>query len=395
MAVTIAASLEATAAPEYVSPQLELRLRRMADLSIVEPASEDVQQETQGYSFRLLAGLLTEWEDGVAAELTIQSQGLWDDHENGDRLETGIAEAYISAESIGFMPLSASIGRQRLDAGRGLLLSAIDNDWTFDALDLRYSTLANTFSIKAGRTVSLSPVTDLEWIGIASIIFEPQTPFLRELEIYGGAVESYSGEVFAPYGIRVESALSPELEVWSEITAESGKTPAGTDLTAWIADIGAEYELAGANTDTTLQTRYTIASGGAGQSRQDFAPMMDRGIGGVVMLPSLSNIQIYQIGLGFDLSDRTELGLDLYQYRRHVADEGAVGRRDWGNHGITAAADSNSRDLGWEADIRLETQVRPELTLRLTAGYFEYGRAYQTVADENALEGWIELIWHY
>lgn len=385
-----------SAAPEQIDSTVELRLRRMADLDLESADADDSGTEREDdYHFRLLTGLRAGWDDDIAANLKIQSQGLWENRNEGDQLETGIAEAFINARSIGFLPLSARLGRLRLQSGRGLLLSDDENDWGFDAADAVCDGFPFTYRLLGGRTSRLSPETDIEWLGMGILKYEPRTPFLRALSLYAGAVDSYSSNRFYPLGVRIEAALNPEMNIWSEFAWESGRNPQGDQLAAWIADAGSEYIFRRKAFNPAVSLRATVASGAGGDDRRDFEPLMDRGIGGVVLRPRLSNIQILQMNASFRPIDRIGVDYSIYSYRRYRSDAGVVGRGGWVYEGITVPADGTSRDLGLEMDLGLDYRVDEHLSLRATAGYFKFGSAYNRVAEEYLLEGWLEMIWRY
>ena len=379
-----------------VESTLELRLRKMADLDLRDKDEEPaVDEEDEEYHFLLLAGIDADWDNDIQASFKIQSQGLWAERDEGDRLETGIGEAFFDARSIGFLPISARLGRLRLQSGRGLLLSDAESAWGFDAADIAYDNFPCSYRILAGRTTRLSPETDIEWVGMAGLTHEPRTPFIRAISLYAAAADSYSSHQFYPLGARIETALNPQMDLWSEFAWEEGSNPEGEDLAAWIVDAGSEFRIMQGLPGPALTARATLASGASGDSRRDFEPLMDRDIGGVVLRPRLSNIEIFELGASGRPMTRARIECSLYGYRRRNPDEGVAGKEGWIYDGITAPASDSSRDLGWELDLGLEYAVDEHLTFRATAGYFKFGSAYDTVEDEYVLEGWLEMIWRY
>ena len=376
-----------------------MRLRRRADVSVLENSentSEKTREETDNaYHYRLRAGCEARWDTSLTLGTTIQAQGRWDDRSD-DRSEPGVSEAYLGMNNIAFLPISAKLGRQSLLLGRGLLISDWQKEWSFDALDLRYDPFPYVWGLTAARTARISPDTRLEWIGLGRFSYEPQLPPLRQTTLYGGRVESYGGETFGLAGTRAELALSPDLSCWAEIAFQNGNAPSGRELAAWIGDIGAEYEFDSWDAEPVVKFRATTASGGEGDVERDFVAMMDRRIGGIVLRPILSNIQIYQLGGFCPLGKDAKLGLDIFQYRRNEAEAGVVGESGWMYEGFLTPASAESRDLGWEANISCELKTREHITLRISGGMFDLGPAYAaTASDDRVFEGWIEMVWNY
>jgi hypothetical protein len=397
IAAAAAVAIPVHASPEYIYPRLELIYGKQTDLDDAASAADaDAQpnSESEDY-FRLTAGVKAGWADGFELGAALLSQGLQDDPRYGDRSETGISEAYLSAENIGFTPLSAILGRQALLKGRGLLLGDDDTQWRFDAADMRYSAFSSALALTLARTVRLSTATDIEQLGLIAVKYEFATPYIRELELYGGAVESYSGETLFPGGARLELRLSPEIELWSEAVAETGRNPRGGQVEAWLADLGIEYRPTGAAWSPAATLRGTLASGASGESESDFVPLMDSGVGGVALRPYLSNIQVWQLGLECRPQERMTLACDLYHYRRLQAESGVAGREDWLYDSLSLPADDSSRELAWELDLAASLELRPELSLELTGAYLLLGQAYDYSGEDDLLKFRMELKWSY
>ncbi len=385
--------------PDFVQSETELRLRRQTALSILADTADGADNEEKGYGdeyhFRLRAGIVADWDRDISLASTIQVQGVWDDDDRDADADFGLAELYFDFRNIGFLPLSSKLGRQRLLHGRGILISDEDHEWYFDALDFNYGTFPSTLRLLAARRAHVSPVTPLEWIGLLSLKYEPQTPYLRESEIYGGAVLTENSRLFFPVGVRLEMMLSPEIEAWTELVFQGGNSLEQKSVRAMLADAGLVYSPPWTRFEPAVHARATYASGTGDKDRSDFVPMMDHGIGGIVLRPRLTNVQVYESSASFEPLERAKIECSFYRYLRNSATEGLVGRSGWVYDGLTAPTGAQSRDLGWEANLSLQWRASEDLSFRFIAGIFGFGPAFDTVKENEVIEGWLEVVWRY
>lgn len=357
----------------------------------------DAVKEVHGddYHLRLDSGFRADWDGHTIFGSTLHLQKLWGDSSQDDEAKIGLAELYLDIRNIGFLPLSLKAGRQRLSQGRGLLLSDEEREWHFDGIDLTYGTFPSSLRMLAARRAHISPDTPIEWVGLLSYKYAPRTVYMRECEVYGGAVFFDNSGYLFPFGARFEMLLSPQVEAWSELILQTGENPARETVNALLADIGAEYSPSWLPLQPKLLARATYASGGSDGERRDFVPMMDEGVGGVVLRPRLSNIQVYESRIGFNPSEAVKLECSFFRYLRNSARHGSAGKSGWLHEGFTVPASAENRDLGWEANLSLELQTGENLTFRLTAGLFSFGSAFDAVEESEAVEALLEMVWRY
>ncbi len=387
-----------TAGLDYFHPYAELNLRSSFNVSSLneDAGTPPLSIETKDkHYFRLRAGAEAGWESGVAAGFALQAVGLWSGANGDDDVDAGVPETWLALSEIGYLPLSVTVGRQSIQFGRGLLVSDFEHAWSFDAIRAQYDAFPVAWEIMAGQPTHLSPDTPLKRVGLARMTHEPSASLVRERELCGGVLEARDGAMIFPFGGRLELMPSPELLVWSEFVYETGETLCKDSLSAWIGDLGCEYSFRKVDFRTVFRTRWTSASGDGANGGRDFIPMMDRGVGGMILRPRLSNIHILQIGVELPVTQWARVCLDAYGYRRYEAENGAVGIAGGIYEGLTIPANDGSRDLGWETNIAFDLEYKEGSLFRVAAGLFRFGDAYGDVPENEVFEVRVEVVWKY
>jgi len=383
------------AEPEHVDISAEIRLHRRHAMVELSGGSSHATRDTFE-RYRLQARAEGEWDNGVKAALTLQSEGFAHRALEEDASVQSIAEAALHFSHIGFLPLSASLGRQTLHQGRGLLLSAEDRAWSFDGVRLRADLFPRRWELLAGRVTSISPDSTLDWITLASLHHEPPRPPLGTGTLYAGAAGGNEGPLLIA-GARAEWLFTPAWSGWSEGALQGGEAPDGTRLGAWITDLGLEARGEDRIGQPSSTLQWTFASGDRDEreGKREFVPMMDQGYGGMVLRPRLANLHILAWRNGFKAFRSVHVGLEGYAYFQHQPQIAVPGRAGWAHEGLQVPSNGTSRELGWEVNLVADIQLAEEASARIGIGRFEPGAGYRGIMNAHHTELAVELAWRY
>ena len=193
-------------------------------------------------------------------------------------------------------------------------------------------------------------------------------------------------------GVRTDIAPTDKLQIWAEAAYEGGAdgTIAGESIEAFVANVGARFTMKDVTWSPAINANYIYASGGGSDGKNYFRPWFGYGDGynGYVFHPSLTDIQIFNVGASVKPYENTTLSLQAYYYMKVDGDGFATSDSniDYGSTGIFAGG--TSRDIGWEFDGILGYDYSKDVRCQLVYGVFIPGRdvhndsSYDKLAQE-------------
>ncbi len=373
-------------------------------------------------------------EDHVLVVVTLQAEGEWGANNStsgstgagtvpGNKLsrgwDVGVSEAYVQFNELFYTPATLKLGRQYLQYGRGLIISSVEQEYNYDAarlvldyypltIDLVGAQLVNNQTFGATPQNKIGGVEGASDLLFLNARYEMSDSALKDVEAYFGWVsQGPSGPVVSsrvpptaggssPLIIGLRADINPieSLQTWVEGAYEFGEGAAGgNELSAFLFNLGGKYTLKDVQWVPVLNGGYTFASGGAKNGDGTFVPWFDYvdGYNGYLFAPSLSNIQIFNLGASVKPYENTTLALQVYYYLKadlNVA-SGSNANVDFG--GLAAPAAATSQDIGWEIDGILGYDYSKDVRAQLVYGAFIPEGAYRhegftAVAEEVRAE---------
>lgn len=387
----------------------------------------NAQGDAQFISQRTRVTVEADLEDHVLVVVTLKAEGLWGSDNETDntsgaggsssssinrRWDLGVTEAYLQLNELFYLPATLKLGRQYLNYGHGLILSSVDQEYNYDAARLVLDYYPLTIDLVGGQLVNNQGFTAASSsAGASDLLFinaryEMSDSMLKDLEAYFGWVsQGHSGPVASPrvpptvggaspmlIGLRGDLTPADALKMWFEVAYEFGTdgTAFGTDLSAYIGNLGFSYSMKDSNWSPSFHANYTYASGGGSGGRHTFRPWFDyvEGQNGYLFSPALSNIQIFNLGASVKPYENTTLSLQAYYYLKVDKDgvAGSNGNVDFGGPAWSGVASGvNSRDLGWEIDAILGYDYSKDVRVQLVYGMFIPEGAYKNSAAVSAV----------
>ncbi len=377
---------------DHFSIESDLRLSRRR--TMLHSDSSPLLRDTEDrYITRSRAEIF--WEHGLSAALALQWKGFAHRADADDTTVKGVSEAVIHFFHIGFLPVNASIGRQHLHLGRGLIISDEDRAWSFDSLHLSADIFPRRLDLSAGRIAHVSPESDLKHFASVSWHYEPPRPPLGKGTLYAVAAGDSSNALYIG-GTRAEWLLSPSWSAWSEGALQTGEAPGKRTVAAWITDGGILWHSETAPSNPSLSWRWTFASGADDSlDKRGFEPMMDQGFGGMVVKPRLSNMHVLALQTGINPTNSLRLGLEGYAYIQHQPSTEAPGRIDRTNEGTRISPNGQDRLLGWELNILTEVQLSEDASASFGVGRFQPETGYRDIMSAPHIEWAAAIEWRY
>lgn len=373
---------------------------------------------------RTRVSLEADLDDHVLVVVTLKAEGLWGapnqtsgssgagtEDDAGGAInrgwDVGFDEAYVQFNEMFYSPATLKLGRQYLNYGRGLIISSYDQEYNFDSGRLILDYYPLTVDLVATRSAdngtfggdSNHQSTDMLWLNAH---YQMTDTALKDIELYFGWIAqsahngtsstnvppSLNGASPLLVGGRGDLTPGDSLKIWFEAAYEFG--PDGTvnqnaAINAFIANLGADYELKGVDWSPVLHANYICASGGGEDGRSNFLPWFNyqEGYNGYLFVPNLSNIHIFNLGASIKPRQNTSLSLQGYYYMKFDGNVNAGSNinMDWGGLEFTRETpQSKSRYLGWEIDSTLTYDYSRDVRLQLVNGFFIPGGAYtQTI----------------
>jgi hypothetical protein len=324
-------------------------------------------------------------DGGVWLKLTIEGLGNWGE-ETEEGWNASVVEARASFHNIGDSAWSALLGRQYLNFGRGLLISANELEIEFDAIVIVGEYLPWTISIAGIKAVE-GGADDLN-IYLADLNWAP-----AESALSGGAYviildDSRDMSDREPIALGVRGGYDPDngLAIWGEVVYETGDSEM-LDKQAWALDLGATYMI-DTSWNPTVRVNYLYATGddNANDGKdKSFDPLYNYTRYGEAFSPDLNNIQIINAGVAVQPSDRTTVSLDWYHYTQNEAAAMSMANPRITDLGVTAMTTGVDDALGQELDLGVSHNYTDKVTASMIVALFFPGDAYGADADD-ALE---------
>jgi hypothetical protein len=379
-------------------------------------------------------------EDHVLVVVTLSGESLWggDNEPNNTAgagtasgsqvnraFDVGVSEAYVQLNEVFYTGATLKIGRQYLNYGRGLIISSHDQAYNFDAgrvvLDF-YPVTIDILGAMLVNTQSFSPTTDSE--GAANLLFvnaryEMTDSFIKSIEAYYGwtaqmekkvAYGSTTNNVYWPTieeaspmvaGLRLDLNLSKNINAWAEGCYEFGQNGdiAGGRQNAWLANAGIKIALKDTSMTPTINANYTFASGSGTSEEKNFIPWFDyvEGQNGYVFSPTLSNINIFNVGASIKPYENTTLAVQAYYYLKCSPAGGAGSNPNIDVGGISwSGYNGGESELGTEIDAILGYDYSKDVRFQLIYGIFIPGQNYtsgdfDTCANEVRAEVFVKF----
>ena len=360
-------------------------------------------------------------EDHVLVVVTLKAEGLWGDNNLNSadsgagseqssgainrRWDVGVTEAYVQFNELFYTPATLKLGRQYLHYGRGLIISSTEQEYNYDAarlvldyypltIDLVGAMLVNQQGFSAFR--SDAGAKDLLFLNAR---YELSDSAIKDVEMYFGWVSNngidgtpFGGVSRVPpsvfgaspliIGLRSDMNLTEGLQTWVEGAYEFGADgTAGANISAFLFNLGGRYTLKDVQWAPVFNATYTFASGGGKDGEASiFRPWFDYvdGYNGYLFAPSLSNINIFNLGASVKPYENTTLSLQGYYYLKadHDSPAGSNANVDFGGLGIVP--DGISSDIGWELDAILGYDYSKDVRMQLFYGVFLPGSAFKS-----------------
>ena len=325
-----------------------------------------------------------ELDGGVFVKLTIEGLGKWGDETDG--WDAKVVEAAVSLKGIRDTAWSATLGRQYLHFGQGLLISANELEIEHDAILIVGEYLPWTISVAAIKAVENDAddlnvyLVDLDWNKAESTVSAGGYIILLD--------DSRDDSDREPIAIGVRGGYNPAngLALRGEFVYETGDE-ATLDKKAWALDLGATYMI-----DTSwspmLKLNYVYATGDENADDGDdeaFDPLFNYTRYGEAFSPDVSNIQIITAGVALQPSDVTTVSLDWFYYTQNEAAAMSMANPRITDAGVTAMTTGDDDELGYELDLGIRHDYTEKVTASMVVALFVPGDAYGSDADD-ALE---------
>jgi hypothetical protein len=325
-----------------------------------------------------------EFQEGVFVRMTLECLGNWGQDAEGWKA-SGV-EANVHLSNIGGSVWSATLGRQYLQFGRGLLISKNELEIEYDAVLVVGEYLPWTISAAGIKSVE-DRAADLN-IYLVDVNWAP-----AESPLSGGAYvilldDSRVGTDREPIAIGVRGGYDPNngLAMWGEFVYETGDN-AMLSKQAWALDLGATY-MFDISWSPTVKVNYLYATGDDNPEDGDddaFDPLFNYTRYGEAFSPDLNNIQIINAGVAIRPSDVTTVTLDWFHYTQNEATAMSMANPRITDRGVTALTTGADDQLGYELDLGVTHDYTEKVTASMIVALFVPGDAYGADADD-ALE---------
>ncbi len=315
--------------------------------------------------------------DHVAGAATVRAVDRCGEPDLQNDVAAQVPRAWLGLDNIAFTPLSLRAGRQSWKHGAGLIFSAQDDYWFYDAARVTYDAFPLVVNAAAARVPYGTPDTLVDWFGWAHARYEPDAGWARALEAYGGWFELESGGQPALAGLRAEWLRDPAWSASSEAAGEWGTRPGGGDLAAGLLDLLVTRRFASAWAQPSLDAGWTWASGdGDAGGRHEFIGLFNGQNWGRVFSPRLANLHAVSARATATPLSWLSARLAAWFYWQARANAGLAGDGRFDEGGYMAPPNGQDRRLGSEYNLTLTFTPLDRLTIEALAGYFVAGPAY-------------------
>lgn len=420
----------------------DIRIRGYYLANVAGDDDEDqAQVEDNFISQRTRVTVEADLEDHILIVVTLKAEGLWgQDNQTDDivegsgagtvnttddesainrRWDLGVTEAYVQFSEMFYAPMTLKVGRQYLHYGHGLIISAIEQEYNYDAARLvldYYPLTVDLVLAKLAENGFFGPGTSVNDVNLLFINarYEFTDSLLKNVEAYFGYVINNEGSGAAAdnptrippingispgfdngdspmiIGLRSDMNITENFQMWVEGAYEFGSASAGTteNISAFLANIGGKFSLKDVQMTPIFNFNYIYASGGGSEGQHDFRPWFDyvEGYNGYLFMPLLSNVHIFNLGASIMPSENTSFSLQGYYYMR--ADTGNLGfaglrsNRNVDFGGLGYSPTDTSRDMGWEFDAIFGYDYSKDVRFQLVYAVFIPENGFTTFSSD-------------
>lgn len=323
--------------------------------------------------------------DNVLTVITLEAEGAWGEGQAVDMWDVVIDEAFVQLSELYYSPLTVKIGRQKLNFGRGFIISDAELFWSFDAVRATLDFYPWTIDGVASKLVETYAVDDdADMFGV-NVRFAAD---LWDVEAYLWSVIDKSDANVQPMPLGIRGDITPieALDIWGEATYEFGEF-GNADIVAWAINAGATFTFA-MGWEPSVSVQYVFGSGDANPSTGDYeayVELFEYDYWGYAYSPYLSNIHIINASLSVLPLENLTLVVDWYYYLQDKKAAMIMGDPLQDNGGVLATTNGLDEDLGMELDLVAEYDYSEDVSTQLIAAFFFPGDAYGS-NDDTAYE---------
>lgn len=302
-----------------------------------------------------------------------------------DGYSVKVSQAYIQASELYYTPLTAKVGRQYLNLGKGFLISDNEHEINFDAIrttldyypvivDVAYSRLAE----RSSQAISVTNADD-------SSLYLLNGHYAADrwnAEAYViGIADSDTHYQPVTVGLRGDANLIEPLQLWAEGAYQFNQYSSTRDLKAWAGTLGASYTFE-FTWHPSLSVAYTYASaednpGTSGTSDyKGFQELFEYNYYGYAFSPRLENIHFVNAKLSTLPMENLTLAVDYYHYWQVEDAIMSMGDPFQDNGGIPTFTNGKDNNLGDEFDVVAEYDYTEDVSTQLYLAWFVPGSAY-------------------
>jgi hypothetical protein len=328
----------------------------------------------------------------ITGSLSLDSTATSQGRKQKDGYHVDVTQAFIQASELYYTPLTAKVGRQYLNFGKGFLISDNEHEINFDAIRTTwdfYPIIVDALYARLAERSSQS-LTAVDADDTSMYVVNGHYAADRwNAEAYlMGLVDGQNHYQPATVGIRGDIMPLEALSVWGELAYQLNQYSSVQDLSAYAGTIGASYTFEFA-WHPSLSVAYTIASGDEDPTNlsddyDGFQELFEYNYYGYAYSPRLENIHFINAKVSVLPMENLTLALDYYHYMQLEENVQSMGDSFQDNGGFALATNGTSDDLGDELDIVAEYDYTEDVSTQLYLAWYVPGSAY--TPDDTAFE---------
>ncbi len=310
-----------------------------------------------------------------------------------DGYEVRVSQAYIQASELYYQPLTAKVGRQYLNFGKGFLVSDNEHEINFDAiratLDYYPIIVDAVYARLAERSSQAITATNADDASLYIVNGHYAADRWNAEAYIMGIADGETHYQPVTFGLRGDVNPIEALQLWAEGDYQFNQYSSTRDLEAWAANLGASYTFDFA-WHPSLSVAYTYASGedspgtGGTADYEGFQELFEYNYYGYAFSPRLENIHFINAKLSVLPMENLTLALDYYHYWQVEDAVMSMGDAFQDNGGIPTLTNGGDNDLGNEFDVVAEYDYTEDVSTQLYLAWFLPGAAY--TPDDTAFE---------
>jgi hypothetical protein len=352
--------------------------------------------------------------ENVAAKIQLVNERYWGQAEDAGNTDLDINLSYVQFSKMFDMPLTATLGRQNLVLGRGLILSNTGDGVGYgalgssvapnltprnglDGINLVYAATdalsIDAFYFNAGEN-SLNVKDDQTHAGInATYTFADETlvegyAVHSRLNTDGNDTQS-KGDYLTTYGARAQGLVGDSFLVFGEGAYQAGDgaaAPAGRRA-AYMIDLGGELRL-NKEKNAKIGAEYQYTSGNkadSGDTNEGWNELLETYSWGETADYFVDGGNVQGIKLTGTYNIREDMTLSaLYSYMAKVVNDGTTQLTGWNGNQYDMTNAVSDKDLGQGLDLAVNYAYTEDVNFGLVNSYFFPGQAFTNNNDETA-----------